>query len=524
MSPLYPEVLPSEEVKQEVPVQKTRESRLSGRDIILLSSWGLWLGTLYYLLVDNFSIGLGLLIFAAIFVGGFVFHMLFFKKKITRETAGLLVFFLLFAFMNSMHVGAKLVALNTLGMLATFSLLIVENSVGQLRLFTLPRYILSPIMSAWSAIWGLREYIWDIIASGKTMKTENTVHVIFGIIIALPILFIFLVLLGSADAAFWQVLRNIFEISFFQNIVQHIVTIGIYSAIFLGVFSCIIGKIPESKTENPTIPEEKRHIETHIVLVAIIVLFAIFIGFQIRYLFGGQSMISISGYTYAEYARKGFEQLMVVSALVFAILWTADWHLYNHAVRPSSRAFRVVSSILIGLTWIILISAVYRLSMYQQAYGFTEIRFYSYAAAVIIALSLLAILIRTYVFIREWVFIAMILTLLFSSVIVFDIVNPESFIVKENRTHATISGRSFDFSYAGSSSLDATEALVQLYQSSNPDKQEEMRSDLCQMLRKTEAPYTWQEWNYSIFRAKEALFPLKFQLGCHTTEKEFSYK
>ena len=118
----------------------------------------------------------------------------------------------------------------------------------------------------------------------------------------------------------------------------------------------------------------------------------------------------------------------------------------------------------------------------------------------------------------------MILTLHFSSVLVFDVVNPESFIAKENQKHAVSSGRSLDFSYVGSSSLDAAEALVQLYQSSNPTKQEEMRYKLCQMLKKTETPHTWQEWNYSIFRAKEALFPLKFQLGCHTTEREFSYK
>jgi len=92
---------------------------------------------------------------------------------------------------------------------------------------------------------------------------------------------------------------------------------------------------------------------------------------------------------------------MVVSALVFAILWATDWHLYNHAIRPSSRMYRIISSTLIGLTGVILVSAVYRLYMYQQAYGFTETRFYSYAVAILITLSLIAMLVRTYVFIRE---------------------------------------------------------------------------------------------------------------------------
>jgi len=115
----------------------------------------------------------------------------------------------------------------------------------------------------------------------------------------------------------------------------------------------------------------------------------------------------------------------------------------------------------------------------------------------------------------------MIITLLLSSVIVFDIVNPESFIAKENRQQAALKGRSLDFSYIGSSSPDAAEALVQLYQSADATKQNEMRWKLCQMLKKADNSDHWQEWNYSLFRAKEALFPIKYQLECNNTGRSF---
>jgi len=49
--------------------------------------------------------------------------------------------------------------------------------------------------------------------------------------------------------------------------------------------------------------------ESTIIFASLIVLFGAFVLVQVRYFFGGGANISAEGYTYAEYARRGFLSL-----------------------------------------------------------------------------------------------------------------------------------------------------------------------------------------------------------------------
>src|SRR5688572_31274949 len=47
---------------------------------------------------------------------------------------------------------------------------------------------------------------------------------------------------------------------------------------------------------------------------------------QLRYLFGGADLVELTpGLSYAEYARRGFFELVAATALVVPILLLADW-------------------------------------------------------------------------------------------------------------------------------------------------------------------------------------------------------
>ena len=58
--------------------------------------------------------------------------------------------------------------------------------------------------------------------------------------------------------------------------------------------------------------------EAAIILGSVVALFAFFVLIQFQYFFGGQANITIEGYTYAEYARRGFGELVTVA--FFALL------------------------------------------------------------------------------------------------------------------------------------------------------------------------------------------------------------
>jgi hypothetical protein len=124
-------------------------------------------------------------------------------------------------------------------------------------------------------------------------------------------------------------------------------------------------------------------IESATVLIAVDVLFGVFVVLQLAYLFGGQDTLAATGLPYAEYARSGFFQLVWVAVLAGGLLATI------HAIAVLRTAALVGAGlVLAGLTAVVLASALLRLRIYQDAYGWTELRFYVLATIVWLAIGI----------------------------------------------------------------------------------------------------------------------------------------
>lgn len=109
-------------------------------------------------------------------------------------------------------------------------------------------------------------------------------------------------------------------------------------------------------------------------LGALNVLFGLFVAVQIAVLFGGDGYVRDSaGLTYAEYARSGFAQLVVVAGLTLAVVAGALRWARTESV-GQVRALRALLCALCLLTLVVLASALHRLGLYEQAYGFTRAR------------------------------------------------------------------------------------------------------------------------------------------------------
>lgn len=106
--------------------------------------------------------------------------------------------------------------------------------------------------------------------------------------------------------------------------------------------------------------------ETATVLGLLSVLFLAFMGLQLGYLFGGQATIeATSGLTPAEYARRGFFELVLVAGLTLAVLLVGD------RVSSARRVFRGLAGLLVVCVMVILVSAAQRLWLYTAAFGLT---------------------------------------------------------------------------------------------------------------------------------------------------------
>jgi hypothetical protein len=111
-------------------------------------------------------------------------------------------------------------------------------------------------------------------------------------------------------------------------------------------------------------------------LAALDLLFAGFVAVQLRVLFGGdRHVLAAGGPDYADYARQGFWQLLVVTGLTLAVLAVA--------VRTAGRAdpldralVRFLLGALCALALVIVASALRRMWLYEETYGLTRLRLF----------------------------------------------------------------------------------------------------------------------------------------------------
>jgi hypothetical protein len=104
------------------------------------------------------------------------------------------------------------------------------------------------------------------------------------------------------------------------------------------------------------------------------VLFIAFVAVQAAVLFGGHAhVLETEGLTYAEYARQGFWQLLWVSALTLLVL-SVVIRVAGRVTAADRRLLRVLVGTLCATSVVVVISAIYRMWLYQQAYGFSTER------------------------------------------------------------------------------------------------------------------------------------------------------
>lgn len=206
-----------------------------------------------------------------------------------------------------------------------------------------------------------------------------------GVGLAAPFVVLFALLFSSADAVFARSLENIFDLRRIAELLSETpgrLLIALAVAWPAAGALAALWRVPRDYLT--TRPRSLLASETATVaLILVAGLFAIFVTLQIAYLFGGRDTLDAANVTYSAYARRGFFELIAAVTMVGALLFGLEL-----AVRDRGRAYRGAALTLLGLTAVVLASAWYRLDLYQQAYGWTELRFYAIAAIAFLAIAL----------------------------------------------------------------------------------------------------------------------------------------
>ncbi len=135
----------------------------------------------------------------------------------------------------------------------------------------------------------------------------------------------------------------------------------------------------------------RQRVEWLVPVAAVITAFLVFLIAQASALFGGHDhVLKTTGLTYAEYARQGFGQLCVVTALTVVVL--ALVRFFAPEASPSDRTVKRSSVVvLVVLALLVVASALHKMWLYQSAYGFTTTRIAAILVELWLALVLLVV-------------------------------------------------------------------------------------------------------------------------------------
>ena len=232
-------------------------------------------------------------------------------------------------------------------------------------------------------------------------------------------------------------------------------------------------------------------------LALLAALFAAFVAVQIAVLFGGhEHVLRTAGLTYADYARQGFWQLLAASVLTLTVVGGAV--LVAATPRRADRLLlRLLLGILCALTIVILVSALRRLLLYEEAYGLTRLRLLAEAVAVwlgaFFALLLAAGLVARLR--RRLASAALAGTAV--ALLAFSLLNPDGLVAGRNVERWRDTGR-LDLGYLQTLSTDAAPELASLPPSLRRPALEPLRSVLAE-----DEP--WSSFNLSRRRARDLL-------------------
>lgn len=467
----------------------------------------------------------------------------FWNKEKTMLHIALVFFSMCFAWRDS----EQLLVADFLIMMTILAILTLPALKVKIHLAGVSHYAIGWIWSGLSVAFAPLFLVFGDIKWTKIPQTGWTKHLIAvlrGLAIVAPILLIFTALFMAADAVFQGIIEKTFRISP-DILFSHLVLIGFISWVTAGYFrgslfdgfgaeneveKITLDEIGEIKTqplsvthtsEQPneapkeTPKEEPKKtwtlgnfdnsilpnwatlgaIEICIVLGLINLLFLSFVIVQIPYLFGGFELVQqTDGLKLADYARRGFGELVTVAALVLPILLTSHWLLRKDNAK-NEFLFRILAGIQIMLLFVIMASAAQRLLVLtgNLGYGLSTVRFYPMVFMMWLTLVFLWFGVTVLRGVRAnfawgafWLAAFMLASLHFF--------NPDDFIARTN-IRLMQEGRTFDGYYHTKLSADAYPILMESFPLMNEQNK-------CYFVRearrKLNKPITdFRSWNYS---------------------------
>ena len=345
-------------------------------------------GIIATLLFYKAGIGLNSFIFTITMV--IILIIVLKKLKISISKGSLFCFLgaILLGLSNVLTSSGNLQFLNSVGILLLLEVALIRLFYAE-KIISFTEYLYSILKLPFKALSSIGMLFVDgdrYVKDKNLIKNEKVRNIFLGCLIAIPLMVVTIALLSSADIVFGKITWSIFEWVFYRDF--YIIILLIFFGTLL-CYSLLCGASKENTNTNLNKPKANSTIGITLSALLLIV-YILFCAIQVIYLFTGGLFTLPHEFTYAEYARRGFFELLAVTCFnIILILICVN-------VFEENKWLNAILTAITASTYIMIASATYRMLLYIGAYHLTFLRLFVLLFLLIDALLLTGIIISIY--------------------------------------------------------------------------------------------------------------------------------
>jgi hypothetical protein len=474
----------------------------------------LFLGWTFDFLFWEQSAGVNFALFLTLGLIGGLIVLLSEGYKPARVNLGLIIPFVFFAIVTFTRQESLTIFLAYTFTLLSLGLLSTSYIGGRWHTYRLSNYIYKFLLLVGDLLYRPLAFFGQarkVSAERENRKVFPLAGVFRGFVIALPIVLCFGSLLASADVVFNQKLDDFFDSEKIFEYLQRSFLMLVFAYLLAGVFLHAATKSRDENlvTDKALIKPFLGFAESTVILGSVALLFLLFVVVQFQYFFGGQTNIGVEGFTYSQYARRGFNELVIVAFFSLVLILGLST-LTNRENETQKKIYSGLSVAVVGLVMVILVSAYQRISLAIAWHGFSRLRLYPRVFLIWLGILLLVVaVLELYRREQHFAFAAVLASIGFA--VSLTLVNVDAAIVKHN-VPRVLHGKNLNVAHMASLSTDAVPALVEQFYSKkySQSAHEGIGAALtCYLQRDTyEDDYSFTDWrsfNLSRWQAHLAL-------------------
>lgn len=326
-----------------------------------------------------------------IFIAGSIIFICFCLQKLEVKLKNESIFYFISMLLLSISTfctdDGRIIFFNKLGVfLLTISMLL--GAVYDTKKWNLGKYLGSIcqvcVMAVGEVVRPFSDAVW-YCKNKLDKKNSKYLYVLLGLVITVPLFIVVFALLVSADAVFRDMASQMFADWSMADLFWICFMIGFMFLASYGILTFLCRKTLKEEVTDSRKWEPLIAIPIATIMSALYLVFSVI---QIVYLFIGNMQLP-EGYTYAEYAREGFFQLLAVSILNLIMVLIG---LYFFKPSKGLKGILIVMS---ACTFIMIASSAMRMIIYIQYYYLTFLRILVLWTLVVLALVFIGVIIYT---------------------------------------------------------------------------------------------------------------------------------